>query len=281
MSQKSYDGKPTLYLVPTPIGNLGDMTYRGVEVLKNSEVIFSEDTRESKKLLDYFDIKKKLIPCHKFNEDEVYLKVLDYLNQGFDVSIITDRGTPSISDPGYVSVFKVINSGYNVVCLPGATAFTPAIVNSGLNPNHFLFYGFLNSKKSAKKKELEELKLLKYTIIFYESPFRVIETLELIKEIFGNRNISISREISKKHEEIYRGTVESVIEELPDPKGEFVIVVEENKIEENYDDIDVIDHIKMLVEKGIRDKDAIKEVAKLHNMPKNEVYKMYLETKEK
>ncbi len=280
MSQKSYDGKPTLYLVPTPIGNLGDMTYRGVEILKNSEVIFSEDTRESKKLLDYFDIKKKLIPCHKFNEDDVYVKVLDYLNQGFDVSIITDRGTPSISDPGYVSVFKVINSGFNVVCLPGATAFTPAIVNSGLNPNKFLFYGFLNSKKNAKKKELEELKLLKYTIIFYESPYRVIETLELIKEIMGERHVSISREISKKHEEVYRGTIEEVIKELGEPKGEFVIVVEENKDTENYDDLDIIDHINKLVKKGMRDKDAIKEVSKLHNMPKSEVYKMYIDNKE-
>ena len=279
MSQKSYDGTPTLYLVPTPIGNLGDMTYRGVEVLNNSEVIFSEDTRESKKLLDYFDIKKKLIPCHKFNEDDVYLKVLDYLNQGFDVSIITDRGTPSISDPGYVSVFKVINSGYNVVCLPRATAFTPAIVSSGLNPNKFLFYGFLDSKKSIKKKELEELKLLKYSIIFYESPYRVIETLELIKEIMGDRKISISREISKKHEEVYRGSVSEVLEELVEPKGEFVIVLEENKDKEDYDDIDVIDHIYMLIDKGMRDKDAIKEVAKLHNIPKSEVYKMYLENK--
>ena len=279
MSQKSYDGKPTLYLVPTPIGNLGDMTFRGVEILKNSEVIFSEDTRESKKLLDYFDIKKKLIACHKFNEDDVYIEVLDYLNQGFDVSIITDRGTPSISDPGYVSVFKVINSGYNVVCLPGATAFTPALVQSGLNPNKFLFYGFLNSKKTIKKKELEDLKLLKYTIIFYESPFRVIETLELIKEIMGDRNISISREISKKYEEVYRGTITEVLKELTEPKGEFVIIVEENKDTENYDDLDIIEHINKLREKGMKDKDAIKEVAKLHNMPKNEVYKMYLEVK--
>lgn len=280
MSQKSYDGTATLFLVPTPIGNLGDMTYRGVETLKNSEVIFSEDTRESKKLLDYFDIKKKLIPCHKFNEDDAYLKVLDYLNQGFDVSIITDRGTPSISDPGYVSVFKVINSGFNVVCLPGATAFTPAIVNSGLNPNKFLFYGFLSSKKTEKKKELDDLKLLEYTIIFYESPYRVIETLELIKDIMGERQISISREISKKHEEVYRGTITEVLEELKEPKGEFVIVLEGNKDKESYDDLDIIDHINMLIKTGMRDKDAIKEVAKLHNLPKNEVYKQYIETKE-
>lgn len=279
MSQISYDGKPTLYLVPTPIGNLGDMTFRAVEVLKESEVIFSEDTRESKKLLDYYGIDKKLITNHKFNEDSAYLKVLSYLDDGKNVSIITDRGTPSISDPGFVSVYQIIKRGYNVVCLPGATAFTPAIVNSGLNPNKFLFYGFLDSKKSSKKKELEDLKELKYTIIFYESPFRIKETLELIREIMGDRNISISREISKKHEEVYRGTITEVLEELTDPKGEFVLVVEENKNEKNYDEIDIVSHIKELIKAGFLEKDAIKEVAKLHKLPKQEVYKKYAQSK--
>lgn len=279
MSQISYDGKPTLYLVPTPIGNLGDMTYRAVEVLKESEVIFSEDTRESKKLLDYYGIDKKLIANHKFNEDSAYLKVLSYLDDGKNVSIITDRGTPSISDPGFVSVYQIIKRGYNVVCLPGATAFTPAIVNSGLNPNKFLFYGFLDSKKSSKKKELEDLKDLKYTIIFYESPFRIKETLELIREIMGDRNISISREISKKHEEVYRGTITEVLEELTDPKGEFVLVVEENKNEKNYDEIDIVSHIKELIKAGFLEKDAIKEVAKLHKLPKQDVYKKYAQSK--
>ena len=279
MSQISYDGKPTLYLVPTPIGNLGDMTYRAVEVLKESEVIFSEDTRESKKLLDYYGIDKKLIANHKFNEDSAYLKVLSYLDDGKNVSIITDRGTPSISDPGFVSVYQIIKRGYNVVCLPGATAFTPAIVNSGLNPNKSLFYGFLDSKKSSKKKELEDLKELKYTIIFYESPFRIRETLELIREIMGDRNISISREISKKHEEVYRGTITEVLEELTDPKGEFVLVVEENKNEKNYDEIDIVSHIKELIKAGFLEKDAIKEVAKLHKLPKQEVYKKYAQSK--
>lgn len=279
MSQISYDGKPTLYLVPTPIGNLGDMTYRAVEVLKESEVIFSEDTRESKKLLDYYGIDKKLIANHKFNEDSAYLKVLSYLDDGKNISIITDRGTPSISDPGFVSVYQIIKRGYNVVCLPGATAFTPAIVNSGLNPNKFLFYGFLDSKKSSKKKELEDLKELKYTIIFYESPFRIRETLELIREIMGDRNISISREISKKHEEVYRGTITEVLEELTDPKGEFVLVVEENKNEKNYDEIDIVSHIKELIKAGFLEKDAIKEVAKLHKLPKQEVYKKYSQSK--
>lgn len=278
MSQISYDNTPTLYLVPTPIGNLGDMTYRSIEVLKNSEVIFSEDTRETKKLLDYYNIDKKLISHHKFNEDTAYKKVLSYLEEGKSVSIVSDRGTPSVSDPGFESTYQIIKRGYNVVCLPGATACIPALVMSGLNPNKFLFYGFLNSKKSTKKKELEDLKDLRYTIILYESPFRVIETLELIKEVMGDRNISISREISKKHEEVYRGTVSEVLEEVS-PKGEFVIVIEENKEEKNYDEVDIISHIKELVRSGLTEKEAIKEVSKLHKLPKQEVYMKYTEVK--
>ena len=278
MSQISYDNTPTLYLVPTPIGNLGDMTYRSIEVLKNSEVIFSEDTRETKKLLDYYNIDKKLISHHKFNEDTAYKKVLSYLEEGKSVSIVSDRGTPSVSDPGFESTYQIIKRGYNVVCLPGATACIPALVMSGLNPNKFLFYGFLNSKKSTKKKELEDLKDLRYTIIIYESPFRVIETLELIKEVMGDRNISISREISKKHEEVYRGTVSEVLEEVS-PKGEFVIVIEENKEEKNYDEVDIISHIQELVRSGLTEKEAIKEVSKLHKLPKQEVYMKYTEVK--
>lgn len=278
MSQISYDDTPTLYLVPTPIGNLGDMTYRSIEVLKNSEVIFSEDTRETKKLLDYYGIDKKLISNHKFNEDTAWQKVLSYLDEGKSVALVSDRGTPSISDPGFESTYQIIKRGYNVVCLPGATACIPALVMSGLNPNKFLFYGFLNSKKSSKKKELEELKEYKYSIILYESPFRVIETLELIMEIMGDRNISVSREISKKHEEVYRGTVSSVLEEI-NPKGEFVIVIEENKEVKNYDGVDIISHIKELIRSGLTEKEAIKEVAKLHKLQKQEVYKKYIEEK--
>ena len=279
MSQKSYDGTPTLYLVPTPIGNMGDITFRSIEVLKNVEVVFSEDTRETKKLLDHYEINKKLISCHKFNEDSVSDKVIEYLKDGCDVAIVTDRGTPLISDPGYVSSFKVIKEGYNVVCLPGATAFTPALAMSGLNPNKFLFYGFLSSKKTEKKKELDELKYLNYTIILYESPYRVEETLLMIKEILGNRNISISREISKKHEEVFRGSIDEILDEIKDPKGEFVIVIEENKEKETYDNVDIIDHINMLISTGKLEKDAIKEVAKLHNLKKNEVYMKYINSK--
>ena len=272
MSQKSYDNKPTLYLIPTPIGNMDDITIRSINTLKEVDVIFSEDTRETLKLLNYLEINKKLISCHKFNEDKVYLKVIEYLKDGKNVGLVTDRGTPVISDPGYVVAYNVIKEGFNVVGLPGATAFVPALITSGINPNKFLFYGFLDSKKSSKKKELEELKNNKYTMIFYESPFRVIETLELIKQIMGDRFVSISREISKKYEEIYRGNISSVLTELIEPKGEFVIILEGSKEEINYDNIDILDHVNILIKEGISEKDAIKEVAKLHKIPKNEVY---------
>lgn len=275
MSQKSYDNKPSLYLIPTPIGNMEDITIRALNILKEVDVIFSEDTRETLKLLKYFEINKKLIACHKFNEDKVYEKVLDYLKDGKNVGLVTDRGTPVISDPGYVVSYNVIKEGFNVIGLPGPTAFVPALITSGLNPNQFLFYGFLDSKKSAKKKQLEDLKQNKYTMIFYESPFRVIETLLLIKDIMGDRNISVSREISKKYEEVYRGTISEVLEELIEPKGEFVIIVDCNKQEETYDDIDLVSHVKILINEGLSEKDAIKKVAKLHNVEKNKVYIEY------
>lgn len=275
MSQKSYDKSPSLYLIPTPIGNMEDITLRTINILKEVEVVFSEDTRETAKLLNYLEISKKLVSCHKFNEDSVYEKIIDYLKKGFSVGLVSDRGTPSISDPGYVAAYQTIKEGFNVIGLPGATAFVPALIMSGLNPNKFLFYGFLDSKKSTKKKELEELKKIKQTLIFYESPYRVIETLNIIKGIFGDRNISVSREISKKFEEIYRGTISEVLDELKEPKGEFVLVVDGNKEKEKYDDIDLKSHVNMLLKEGIEEKEAIKKVAKLHNVEKNKVYMEY------
>lgn len=278
MDQKSYEEKNSLYLIPTPIGNMEDMTLRGIEMLKNCDIVFSEDTRETLKLLNYFDIQKKLVACHKFNEDKIVDKLLSYLEDGKNVALVSDRGTPAISDPGYVAAYNAINKGYNVIGLPGATAFVPALIMSGLNPNRFLFYGFLDSKKSHKKKELESLKKIEYTLIFYESPFRIDETLDLIKDVMGDRNISISREISKKHEEVYRGKI-SEIKDIINNKGEFVIIVEGNKEQEIYDDIDVLEHVRVLMEDGLSEKDAIKKVAKLHNLEKNVVYMKYHEVK--
>lgn len=273
MNQKSYDGSPTLYLVPTPIGNLGDFTFRAVEVLNQVEVIFSEDTRVTINLLNHYDIKKKLIAFHKFNEEQKVGVVLSYLEDGKSVAIVSDRGTPVLSDPGEICTKKVIEKGYNVVSLPGATAAIPAITASGIDSSKFIFYGFLNSKSSKRKKELEFLKNNKMTIIFYEAPHRIMEMLADLKEVFGNRNISISREISKKFEEIYRATISEVMNMLTEIKGEFVIVVEGNKDVVSFDDITIKEHVNMYMEDGLTEKEAIKKVAKERNMSKSDIYK--------
>ena len=183
MIQKSYDGSPTLYIVPTPIGNLEDITIRALNILKEVDVIFAEDTRTTKQLLNHFEINKKLISSHLYNENQNEEKELDYLREGKNIAVVSDRGTPVISDPGYILVKKAIEHGYNVVCLPGPTAVIPALVMSGLSGGPFTFYGFLNSKESKRKKELESLKMTPYPIAFYEAPHRLMKTLNNIYEI--------------------------------------------------------------------------------------------------
>lgn len=276
MWQSSYDDSPTLYLVPTPIGNLEDMTYRSINILNTVEVIFSEDTRVTLQLLNHFDIKKKLIALHDHNEDSEKEKVLEYLKNGKSVAIVTDRGTPIISDPGYKTVKYVTDNGYNVVGLPGANAFVPALITSGIEPSPFMFYGFLNSKDSKRKTELENLKFCKYTIIFYEAPHRIKKTMEEILEIFGDRQVSLSREISKKFESIYRGNISDLLPTLDNIKGEFVIVVSPYKEDNsNNSELSVIDNVKLYIENGMEVMDAIKRVAKERNIPKNEIYREY------
>lgn len=275
MSQKSYDKSPTVYLIPTPIGNMEDITLRSIETLKKVEVIFSEDTRVTGLLLKHLDIKKKLISSHNYNEYKNNEKLLSYLSQGYDVGIVTDRGTPIISDPGYELVKVAIENNYNVVGLPGPTALIPALITSGIDPQPFLFYGFLNNKNSKKQKELQNLKSLPYTIIFYESPHRIVETLEDMLKIMGNRKVSISREISKKYEEIYRGTIDKVIEQMVDIKGEIVIILEGEKQGENYDNLSISEHIEIFINEGYDSKEAIKKVAKIREISKSEVYKVY------
>lgn len=273
MSQKSYNNTPTLYVVPTPIGNLDDMTIRAINVLKEVDVIFSEDTRVTRNLLNYFEIKKHLVSLYKFNEQESSLKMIEYLKDNKNVALVSDRGTPVLSDPGNLCTKNVIDAGYNVVSLPGATAAIPALTSSGLNASKFLFYGFLNSKSTTRKKELEKLKKVEYTIIFYEAPHRIVSMLNDLYSVLGDRDVSISREISKKYEEVYRGKLSDVIKEIGEPKGEYVIVVSGNNEVMSYDDISIRKHVELYIEDGYSEKDAIKLVAKDRNMAKNEVYK--------
>ena len=274
MIQNSYNNTPSLYLIPTPIGNLDNITYRAVKVLEEVEVIFSEDTRVTLNLLNNFGIKKKLISLHEHNENDIKEKVLDYLKSGFSVGLVTDRGTPIISDPGYKTVKYVSDNNFNVIALPGATAFVCALIASGISPQPFLFYGFLNSKDSRKKEELELLKDVEYTMIFYEAPHRIINTLNMMLDIFGNRKISISREITKKFETIYRGNLNDIIQNIPE-KGEFVIIVSGNDEKEVISDLSIKESVNLYIRAGFDVMSSIKKVARDKKLPKNEVYKEY------
>ncbi len=275
MSQKSYNGSPTVYLIPTPIGNMEDITIRALHTLEMVDVIFSEDTRVTSLLLKHYNIQKKLISSHQYNESKNVTKMLSYLSKGKQVGIVSDRGTPVISDPGYELAHAAIENGYNVVGLPGPTALIPALITSGIQPMPFFFYGFLNSKDGKRKKELESLKKIPATLIFYEAPHRIQKTLEDMLAILGNRHVSISREISKKYEEIYRETLENIIGQVVDIKGEIVIIVEGNFQGENHDNLTIIEHINLFLKEGMTVKDAIKQVAHDRGLPKNEVYQEY------
>lgn len=275
MSQKSYNNTPTLYIIPTPIGNLDDITFRALQVLKEVDVVFSEDTRVTLNLLNHFEIKKKLISSHKFNEEISSSKVLSYLKEGKSVGIVTDRGTPILSDPGNICTKRAIEEGFNVVSLPGATAAIPALTSSGIDASRFLFYGFLNSKKSKRIKEFELLKDYNFTLIFYEAPHRILDMLNDLNDVFDDRYISVSREISKKYEEIYRGNISDVIKEIGEPKGEFVVVVSGSNKIINYDSITTKEHVKMYIDDGLTEKDAIKKVAKDRSVSKSDIYKEY------
>lgn len=276
MSQKSYDNTPTLYLIPTPIGNMEDITIRAINTLKMVDVVFCEDTRVTGQLLKYLDISKKLISSHNYNEAGNKQKLLEYLSSGSNVGLVSDRGTPIISDPGYELAKFAIEEGYNVVSLPGATALIPALTSSGISPMPFYYYGFLNSKDSARRKELEFLKNIDATLILYEAPHRINKTLKDLGNILGNnRKISISREITKKYEEIYRGTIGELIEQNNDYKGELVVVVEGNKSTTEYKTLTIEEHVNLYIEDGKSSMDAIKIVAKERGMKKSEIYDAY------
>ena len=275
MWQKSYDNSPSVYIVPTPIGNLEDMTFRAIEVLKMVDVIFSEDTRVTLQLLNHFNIKNKLIHMDDHNEEIVKEEVLSYLKIGKNVAIVTDRGTPIISDPGYKSVKYLKDNGFNVIALPGATAFVPALVASGISSEHFVFYGFLSSKEKKMYDELEMLKDNEYTLVFYEAPHRILRTLNAMLDVFGDRIISISREISKLHESIFVGNISSAINTI-EVKGEFVIVVSPCQ-DEDVNDMSILENIDMYIKSGLSSMDAIKRVSRERKIPKNEVYKEFHE----
>lgn len=271
-----------LYLVPTPIGNLKDITLRALEVLENADMIAAEDTRQSLKLLNHFNIKKPLFSYHQHNEQSKSEEIINKLKEGVNIALITDAGTPGISDPGSVIVSKCIEEDIAFEVLPGATAITTALVYSGLDTTKFVFRGFLPRENKDRNLVIKEIKNYRETLIIYEAPHRLLSTLEYLKEKLGIRKISICRELTKLHEEIFRGDLNSAIGYFNEnrPRGEFVLVVEGKTDEEIraekealWKDLSIEEHLLKKIDSGISKKEAIKLVAKERNISKKEVYK--------
>ena len=275
MNQKSYNQENNLYLIPTPIGNLDDITVRSLNLLKEVDIVLCEDTRVTGSLLSKYGIKKKLISCHEYNEDKVKYEVVELLKEGKKIGLVTDQGSPIISDPGFNVVNEVIKNNLSVIGLPGATAFVPALISSGIFPSKFLFYGFLNAKDAKQVQELKTLQYFPYTLIFYEAPHRIKNTLNNMYQVFGDRKICLARELSKLYEEYIRGTISEVVEQVDSIKGEIVLFVEGNTQKVDYNDLDILEHVNLYIEDGLTEKDAIKKVAKERNVAKSIIYKEY------
>ncbi|HEY4553997.1 MAG TPA: 16S rRNA (cytidine(1402)-2'-O)-methyltransferase [Bacillaceae bacterium] len=287
-SQKSFDGtagKGILYLVPTPIGNLEDMTFRAIRIMKESHVIAAEDTRNTRKLCNYFEIDTPVVSYHEHNKEKSGPHLLARLAAGEDVALVSDAGMPCISDPGYELASSAIEAGLAVVPLPGANAGLTALIASGIAPQPFYFYGFLPRGKKEKKTELESLKRQTGAIIFYEAPHRLKETLRAMLVHWGNRNIVLCRELTKKYEEFLRGTLEEAVQwaEREEIRGEFCLIVEgslESVVQEEaeswWDGMEIKDHVLHYMENGgMSSKEAIKLAAKDRDLPKRDVYQAY------
>lgn len=274
--QQSFtNDKATLYLVATPIGNLLDFSFRAIETLKSVDVIFAEDTRVSINLLKHYDISKPLLCYHEFNKDIQGNTIINKLKEGKNVGLISDAGMPVISDPGYDITKEAIKEGFNVVAIPGANAALTALIVSGLAPMPFTFYGFLDSKEQKRKKELMELREKKETLIFYESPHRISAALTAFLDIFGDRQMVLVRELTKKFEEVIRGTISEVLSICSELKGEMVLIIDGNKEEKDFTHISIIEHVNLYIKEGLKPNDAIKKVAADRNMVKQDVYKQY------
>ncbi|ASN03755.1 16S rRNA (cytidine(1402)-2'-O)-methyltransferase [Virgibacillus necropolis] len=285
-TQKSFESteKGTVYIVPTPIGNLEDITFRALKVLQSASLIAAEDTRNTKKLLTHFDISTSMISYHEHNKESREEQLLGRLENGESIAFVSDAGMPGISDPGYEMVQSAVEAAIPVVVLPGANAALCALIGSGLPTNEFLFYGFLPRKKKDRLKELERLKSMQATLLFYESPHRLKETIAAIYEQFGDRKLTLARELTKRFEEYVRGSISEVVEwiEQTELRGEFCIVVEGSKEDLSspetlwWSHLSVVEHVTYYMEEeSISSKEAIKKVAVERKIPKREVYQTY------
>ena len=264
-----------LYLVATPIGNMEDITLRAINVLKMVDTIYCEDTRNTSRLLSHLEISKKLKSYHLFNENEITDELVNRIKMGENIAVVSDAGMPAISDPGWLAAKRCIEEDVDVVVVPGVSAGLMALVASGIPCNNYYFSGFLNSKSSKRKEELKELSTKEETIILYEAPHRIKETLELINETMGNRYICLARELTKKYEEFLRGTVTEVLEVVDSLKGEMVLIISGAKKEDLVKDLldkTIKEHHEHYVLNGVDKKEALKLVAKDRGIAKSIVY---------
>jgi len=283
-SFKDGEAGPKLYLVPTPIGNLEDMSFRAIRIMKEADVIAAEDTRNTKKLCNYFEIETPVISYHEHNKQQSGKQLIERIENGQTVALVSDAGMPCISDPGYELVKEALEKKITVIPLPGANAALTSLIASGLAPQPFYFYGFLDRGSKGKKKELEKLKYITSTFVLYESPHRLKETLQVMLQILGNRKVVLCRELTKKFEEFIRGDLEEVCKwaKENEMRGEFCIIVEggseevPSEEEQWWQALSVVDHVNIYIEeKGLTSKDAIKQVAKDRNVHKREIYQSY------
>ena len=271
-----------LYLVATPIGNLEDITFRAINVLKNVDIIAAEDTRHSLKLLNYYEINKPLISYHRHNEDTKTDMLIEKLLNDENIAIITDAGTPGISDPGEEIVKEAINNNIEVIPIPGACALINALIASGLNTKEFAFYGFLPLNKKKRKHVLESIKKEDKTIILYEAPHKILKTLQDLLENIGDVKCVIARELTKIHEEFMRDNISKILEQIGEPKGEYIILLDLNGNvvkDEDKEDIaskSIEEQYEFYKNKGWEKKEIIKQIAKNKNVPKNDIYQMFI-----
>ena len=271
-----------IYLIATPIGNLEDITYRAVKILNEVDIIAAEDTRHSLKLLNHLEISKPMISYHRHNEDTKTEVLLNLLKEGKNIGLITDAGTPGISDPGEEIVKEAIKNNIEVIPIPGACALINALITSGLNTKEFSFYGFLPLDKKLRKEKMDDIKKQNKTIIFYEAPHRLEKTLKELKEIFGNINIVVAKELTKIHETFYRGTIEEVLEKMGEIKGEFIVMFEVHSKTEKEWEIEELskktieEQYTYYEKQGLSKKDIIKTIAKNNNVPKDVIYKQFI-----
>ena len=271
--------KGRLYVCGTPIGNLKDITLRALEILKKVDLIAAEDTRRTQKLLNYYEIDTPLTSYHEHNAKQKKKRLLSKIKKGSEVALVSDAGMPTISDPGYELVKLLRAENIEIIPIPGPTAMTSALVVSGLATDRFVFEGFLPRKKGERKRYLQDLEAETRTMIFYESPRRIVKTLRDILDVLGNRQIVVCRELTKKFEEKISGKVSELLAQFKTdaPKGEIVIVLEggtKNKDGVDWTDLSILDHVKFEMKQGATKKEAIKIVAKQRNLPKSEVYQI-------